>query len=94
MKHPERPLLSVIVNMSRNYASSTADLDRIFPKRLAKEMTRIGADDTKWSETARTSLPILQMDTAYFQTVVPRENTGSQHLKVLRDDSINREILE
>jgi hypothetical protein len=94
VKHPYRPLLSVVVNMSRNYAPSSADLDRIFPKRLANEIAIIGSDDTKWSETAKTSLPILQMDTAYFQTVVPRENAGSQHLKILRDDRINREILE
>lgn len=94
VKHPERAHLSVVVNMSRNYANSSADLDRIFPKRLAREITRLGSDDTKWSETARTALPILQMDNAYFQTITPKENTGSQHLKVLHDDRVNMEILE
>jgi hypothetical protein len=43
---------------------------------------------------AKTALPILQMDTAYFQTVIPRENAGSQHIKVLDDQRINREVLE
>lgn len=94
VRHPYRPFLSVVVNMSRNYAASSVDLDRIFPKRLAKEISVIGSDGTKWSETAKTALPILQMETAYFQAVVPRENAGSQHLKVLREGQINREILE
>ena len=94
VRHPEREFLRVTVNMSKNYAPSAVDLDRIFPRRLAKEMTRIGGDDAKWSQTARTSLPILQMNTAYIQTVIPKENTGSRHLKVLHDDRINREILE
>lgn len=94
VRHPYRPFLSLVVNMSRNYAASSVDLDRIFPKRLAKEISVIGSDGTKWSETAKTALPILQMETAYFQTVVPRENAGSQHLKVLREGQINREILE
>lgn len=92
--HPDRPYRHVIVNMSRNYASQSVDLDRLFPIALARNLSRIAGDDLKWSELARSSLPILQMETAYFQLVTAKENTGSQHLHVLDNHKLNHEVLE
>ena len=93
VKHPTRPNVKIMVNMSRNYAPQTVDLDRIFPKRLAKSLSHIGPDDMKWSELARSSLPVLQMTEAYFQLVKPEENSNAERIKVLKDHN-NREILE
>lgn len=88
----DRP--SVIVNMSRNYAPQSVDLDRLFPKKFADEIIALGGDDLKWSELAKSSLPILQMETAYVQTVIPMENAGSQRIKILNDQGRNCEVLE
>lgn len=94
VKHPSRPHVTILVNMSMNYAAQTVDLDRVFPKRLAKSISYIGPDDMKWSEVARTSLPVLQMTDAYFELVKPEENSGVEKIKVLKDHSMNREVLE
>lgn len=94
VKHPTRSHVKILVNMSRKYAPQTVDLDRIFPKRLAKSLSYIGADDMKWSDVARTSLPVLQMTDAYFELVKPEENSGTEKIKVLKDQSENQEVLE
>lgn len=84
----------ILVNMSRNYAPQTVDLDRLFPKSLARSLIRVGKDDLRWSDLARNSLPILNMDIAYFEFVRPGQNLGSQHLHVLDSKRINTEILD
>ena len=94
VKHPSRRHVSILVNMSRKFAPQTVDLDRIFPMRLAQSLSYIGSDDMKWSEVARSSLPVLQMTDAYFELVKPKENSGVERIKVLRDHTHNREILE
>ena len=93
VSHPDRPL-NILVNMSRNYSPQAIDLDRLFPKSLAYSLVRTGNDDTKWSELARSALPILQMEVCYFELVRPKENTGSQYLHILDRNQLNREILE
>lgn len=94
VKHPSRSHVKILVNMSRKYAPQTVDLDRIFPKRLAKSLAYTGADDMKWTEMAMASLPVLQMTDAYFELVKPEENSGTEKIQVLKDSSQNREVLE
>lgn len=94
VQHPDRPYYNILVNMSRNYAPQSVDLDRLFPKTLARGLTKLGNDDLRWSDLARSSLPILQMDKAYFELVTPKENMGSQHLHILEERVQNIEVLE
>jgi hypothetical protein len=89
-----RPNHHAIVNMSQNYTSQSVDLDRVFPRRFAGEIVSIGNDDLKWSEVARRSMPVLHLETAFFETVLRHENAGQQRLKVLNPYRSNREILE
>lgn len=94
VKHPSRSNVKIMVNMSRKYAPQTVDLDRIFPKRLAKSLAYIGTDDMKWSDVAKASLPVLQMTDAYFELVKPEENSGTERITVLKDHSQNQEVPE
>ena len=60
VKHPSRPNVTILVNMSMNYAAQTVDLDRVFPNVWLNLSLYIGPDDMKWSEVARSSFQFFK----------------------------------
>jgi hypothetical protein len=92
--HSKSRKISVVVNMSQNFAPSIVDYDQIFPDRLAKKVSHVGSSGQKWSKLAIGILPVLQLDTVYFQTVLPKENSGSQRLKIINETIPSQEIEE